>query len=98
MGVPMHWFTAKIILIVVWGIILAPGCALTPKQESPFDDRNLFEALDKNKDSKISLDEFLPIWKNKDDAEKYFRRLDKDEDGFLTRDEFRTPGIIIFRW
>lgn len=85
-------------VIVALGVILAVGCAAMQKQESPFDQRGLFDALDKNKDGKISRDEYYSIWKDTVEAEKYFRQFDENGDGFLTVDEFRIPGITIFRW
>ncbi len=82
----------------IGGFIAFGGCAATAPYNSPFDPKGLFEALDKNQDGKLNLEEYRAIWRNPADAEKEFRQMDQNQDGFLMLQEFRNPGITLFRW
>jgi len=94
----MRKWKRLLLAIAIGGGIALGGCATTATYESPFDLKGLFEALDKNQDGKISLEEYRAIWRNPADAEKEFRQMDQNQDGFLMLQEFRNPGITIFRW
>jgi Ca2+-binding EF-hand superfamily protein len=50
-----------------------------------------FKKLDKNSDSKLSLEEFVgkKTGEKKEKAEKAFKKRDKDGDGSLTLEEFK---------
>lgn len=98
MVVKKNCLNPRVLLIVFWAGIWAAGCASLQKQESPFENRGLFDALDKNRDGKLSKEEYSSIWKDKAEAEKYFQQFDKDGDGFLMPEEFEIPAIRIFRW
>jgi hypothetical protein len=50
--------------------------------------KDLLKETDKNKDGKISKDEYLAIYKDKKKAEKNFKSWDTDKDGFITEDEY----------
>ncbi len=56
-------------------------------------DRNAaFDARDKNKDGKLSRDEFLANQPDPDKAPARFPQFDTNNDGFLSREEFVTSG------
>ena len=50
--------------------------------------QDLLKETDKDKDGKISRDEYLAIYKDKKEAEKNFKSWDTDKDGFMTEDEY----------
>ena len=54
--------------------------------------RPSFEAVDTDKDGKVSLIEFTTGKKNQEGAKKRFGRKDKDSDGFLTAEEYAAKG------
>lgn len=71
----------------VVGVLTAlSGAALAQAQATA----PTFEALDKNKDAQVSLDEASA----NDQLFTAFKNLDKNKDGILTRDEFAAyqPG------
>ena len=56
-------------------------------------DRNaLFDSKDKNKDGKLSREEFLANQPDPDQAPARFDLFDTNKDGFLSREEFVTQG------
>jgi iduronate 2-sulfatase len=52
----------------------------------------MFDARDKNKDGKLTLEEFLLNQPDPEEAPKRFPRFDSNKDGFLSREEFVTSG------
>ncbi len=59
----------------------------------PKTDRNaLFDNKDKNKDGKLTREEFLASQPDPEEAPKRFPRFDADSDGILTREEFVMQG------
>jgi len=61
------------------------------KRKKKRDPEKIFKRLDKNKDGKLSFDEFKGKREGKrlDRAKKQFKKRDKDKDGFLTLKEFK---------
>ncbi|TXT48661.1 MAG: sulfatase [Limisphaerales bacterium] len=56
-------------------------------------DRNaMFDSRDKNKDGKLSREEFLANQPDPDKAPARFPQFDTNKDGFLSREEFVTSG------
>jgi len=84
----MNWFKIRRRFIVALGVLLITGCASTQEYQLPFEKKALFNALDQNKDGKLSLDEFSSLSEDRNTIEDYFKRLDRNNDGFLTPDEF----------
>ncbi len=65
----------------------APG---TPKK--PRQDRNaMFDKRDKDKDGRLTREEFLKDQPDPEEAPKRWTRFDKNQDGFLSREEFVKP-------
>lgn len=65
----------------------------TPPAAKPKTDRNaLFEKKDKNKDGKLTREEFLANQPDPDEAPKRFPKFDANNDGMLSREEFVTSG------
>lgn len=61
-------------------------------KKPPKPPEEVFKALDKNNDGKLTLDEFKANKKKPEQlekAEKWFKAKDKDNDGVLTLDEFK---------
>lgn len=51
--------------------------------------KNMLKQMDKNKDGKITRDEFMSIYKkNAAQAEKNFKWHDKNGDGIITQEEY----------
>jgi Ca2+-binding EF-hand superfamily protein len=50
--------------------------------------KELLKETDKNKDGKMSKDEFYAIWKDKKVAEKNYKAWDTNKDGFIVEDEY----------
>jgi hypothetical protein len=48
----------------------------------------VLKETDKNKDGKLSKDEFYAIWKDKKVAEKNYKAWDTNKDGFITEEEY----------
>lgn len=76
-------------------LLLAPFIAFaqdgaTDGQKPKKDPAAVFQGLDKNKDGKVSKEEFMANKKGEWAAqgEKNFAGKDKDSDGFLTIEEF----------
>ena len=64
-----------------------------PGTRKPKQDRAaMFEKRDKNKDGKLTREEFLDGQPDPDEAPKRFPLFDTDKDGLLSRDEFITGG------
>ena len=64
-------------LVVLTMFALATGTFAAPKD---------FKSFDKDKDGKLSKEEFT---KGNEKKEKAFKKLDKDEDGSLSEEEFK---------
>jgi len=89
----MNWFKATISLMITLAVVLVTGCTSLQKEDSPFDRKAVFDAIDKDHDGKVRKKEYHFIWKDKKMAEEYFNRLDKDNNGLLTEDEFVVPWV-----
>jgi Ca2+-binding EF-hand superfamily protein len=50
--------------------------------------KSVLQQTDKNKDGKISLEEYCTIWKDKSSAEKKFKTWDVNGDGYITEEEY----------
>jgi hypothetical protein len=50
--------------------------------------KDLLKETDKNKDGKISKDEFYAIWKDKKVADKNYKAWDTNKDGYIVEDEY----------
>ncbi|MEW6265013.1 MAG: EF-hand domain-containing protein [Thermodesulfobacteriota bacterium] len=48
----------------------------------------IFDAMDKDHDGRISLDEYAAIWKDKLDVRSNFAYFDKDQSGYIEKAEF----------
>lgn len=59
--------------------------------------RVLFQTLDQNKDGRLSREEFLAMWRDRNAGLTLFRQLDVDRDGYLTYQEFSRPWGRAFR-
>ncbi len=57
----------------------------------------LLSEVDKNKDSKISLDECLSAWKDKAVGESKCKYWDKNGDGIITEEEYVQQGLKIMK-
>jgi hypothetical protein len=57
--------------------------------------KDLLKEIDKNKDGKMSKDEFYAIWKDKKVAEKNYKAWDTNKDGFITEDEYVKAAMNI---
>ena len=69
------------------------GEASNQPNAKPKLDRNaLFDSKDKNKDGKLTREEFLANQPDPDEAPKRFPRFDTNNDGVLSREEFVTAG------
>lgn len=67
--------------------------ATQPSKDKPRQGRNaLFDTKDKNKDGKLTREEFLANQPDPDEAPKRFPRFDTNQDGVLTREEFVTSS------
>ena len=79
--------------MVPLGIMLVRGCTSARKEDSAFDKKAMFNAIDKDHDGKIRKKEYRVIWKDKKMAKVYFTRLDKHNNDLLTEPEFVVPCI-----
>lgn len=74
--------------------VIAAFCTPAFAQDKKPNPEEAFKKMDKNGDSKVSLEEFKG--KREGDkaaaAEKQFKAKDKDSDGFLTLEEFKAPA------
>jgi Ca2+-binding EF-hand superfamily protein len=50
--------------------------------------RDLLKETDKDKDGKMSKEEFYAIWKDKKVAEKNYKAWDTNKDGYIVEDEY----------
>lgn len=67
--------------------------AAQSSKDKPQTDRNaLFDSKDKNKDGKLTREEFLANQPDPKEAPKRFLRFDTNQDGTLSREEFVTSG------
>ena len=67
---------------------------VTNKDKKAIDEfKTLLKQTDKNKDGKISKDEYLAIWKDKNVGEAKFKALDSDGDGYITQDEYVKAAV-----
>ncbi|MCG7853628.1 MAG: hypothetical protein MIO92_14000 [Methanosarcinaceae archaeon] len=57
----------------------------TPKKEGL---EQIFDSMDADHDSKVSLDEYAAIWKDKLDVPANFAYFDKDHSGYIERSEY----------
>lgn len=65
----------------------------TTKTQQPADERAAqFRGRDKDKDGKLTYDEFLVRQRDPSDAPERFRKLDTDKDGLLTEAEYVNKG------
>lgn len=83
----------RIFVLVLLGIFAVSVCAMAEKA-GPSDARtkNIFQqikaAADSNKDGKLTVNECMAIYKNKQMAEKNCKYWDADKDGVITEDEY----------
>jgi iduronate 2-sulfatase len=74
-----------------WSAASAPATGQSTTR--PKQDRNaMFDGRDKNKDGKLSREEFLANQPDPDKAPARFPQFDSNKDGFLSREEFVTSG------
>lgn len=74
-------------LMMILAILAVTGPALAGGQAKP-----TFDSVDKNRDGKIDMGEWLQVWVDKEAAKKRFQRLDRNQDGVLDD----ADGKIIF--
>lgn len=88
--------------VCVSGLGLAMADTKDPKKDpapkvTPLAPR--FKALDKNKDDKLSLEEYTSKTKDKPAMKgrltAFFKRLDKDKDGLLTAEELKDQDKLM---
>ena len=83
----------KTLLSALCGLVLLGAVATAEPQKGKRKNANAdpkarFEAMDRNHDGKVSLEEYLgPKGKNKETKTARFKKLDRDGDGFLTMEE-----------
>lgn len=77
-------------LIILLTTVLAFVLAAPALSGSPA--KRHFDEVDKNKDGKIDMDEWLNAWVDKEAAKKRFNKLDRNKDGVLDD----ADGKIIF--
>jgi len=78
--IALMWFT---------NAAYAQNQPVTDKDKKAIEEfKTLLKETDKNKDGKISKDEYLAIWKEKNVGEAKFKALDADGNGYITQDEY----------
>lgn len=50
--------------------------------------KELCKNLDKNKDGKLSKEEYMKMWKDKKKGEQEFKKWDTNKDGYITEEEY----------
>lgn len=94
---------AKLFMVVLVGAAVltsAAAQALTPTREQVRDSwENRFQKLDKNRDGKVSLEEYLAFHGGKSPLRRQFleyefRKYDRDGDGFITYEEHWAPVTL----
>jgi iduronate 2-sulfatase len=66
-----------------------------PANARPKQDRGaMFDRRDKDKDGKLTREEFLDGQPDPQEAPKRFPKFDANQDGFLSRDEFISSGQV----
>ena len=88
------------VVLLSVGLLLLSGLSWgqEKKGETPLNPQALFDLLDRDRDGKINLEEYLIVWKDRAEGEKAFRQMDRNSDSFLNREEFGLPGLTILRW
>jgi hypothetical protein len=82
-----------LVALVVAMNLLAPGVA-PAQQKGPSDDmiksnfREILKEADKNRDGKLSMQECMAIWKDRQTGEKNCKYWDANSDGVITEDEY----------
>jgi hypothetical protein len=90
LGIP--WMTAVLLAALFLLLLPGSGAAVIPLESA----RKLhFQQLDKNKDGKISRQEYLAPWSgpHRYIGEQQFREFDKNQDGYITPDEY-IPSLM----
>jgi hypothetical protein len=77
-----------ILLIVVSSALFAQVSSKEMEKNVRKIYKDLLKEIDKNKDGKMSKDEFYAIWKDKKVAEKNYKAWDTNKDGFIVEDEY----------
>lgn len=84
----------NLLTAILFGTVLSvagvPSMAADKPKPTP---EETFKKMDKNSDSKLSLEEFIGkrTAEKADAAKKAFARLDKNSDGSLDLEEFKAP-------
>jgi iduronate 2-sulfatase len=71
-----------------------PQISTEPTPRATTDRNALFDRRDRNKDGKLTLEEFLQGQPDPDEAPTRFRRFDANKDGVLSREEFVKSGKV----
>jgi len=81
--------------VVTASIAQPTGGAVPPAEEAPTvsggmagDMEGLFDAVDTNKDGRLSKEEYAAVWKDKLEVDKNFPFFDKDGNGYIEKAEF----------
>lgn len=79
-------------LLIIW-VLFALSSSFTFSQVKKGDPtvgwKNMLKQMDKNKDGKITHDEYMAVYKkNTAVAEKNFKWHDKNKDGVITQEEY----------
>ena len=82
----------KLLALITGVAVLLGGSAAFAKKPKPTPPENLFQKLDSNGDSKLSLAEFSAAEKDATKAAEKFKKLDKNGNGFLNLEEY-TAGV-----
>jgi Ca2+-binding EF-hand superfamily protein len=84
----------KKLMVSLWIAMMAISSMIFAQDQKNLEQRvreafkTLLQQTDKNKDAKISLDEYCAIWKDKNSAEKKFKTWDVNSDGYITEEEY----------
>ncbi|NWF89850.1 MAG: EF-hand domain-containing protein [Ignavibacteriaceae bacterium] len=78
-----------IFLLMVLVLSFNISTAQTKKGDPTIGWKNMLKQMDKNKDGKITHDEYMAMYKkNAEPAEKNFKWHDKNKDGVITQEEY----------